>query len=43
MVDLLVGKAAVVLEDVVVDSASSCDELLGHGQNLAQVVIRDVG
>ncbi len=35
--------AAIVLEDVVVRGAGGSHQLLGHGQDLAQLVVGDVG
>lgn len=43
MIDDLVGDAAVVLQDVEVDGARGRGELLGHGQDLVQLVVGDVG
>lgn len=43
VVDLLVGDAPVVLQHVVVDGAAGGRELLDHGQDLRQSVVRDVG
>ena len=43
MINNLVGDAAVVLQDVVVGGSGGRDELLGYGQDLAQLVVGDVG
>jgi hypothetical protein len=43
MVDNLMGKPSIVLQDIVVLSPTCTGQLLDHWQNLAQLVIRDVG
>lgn len=42
MIDLLVGDAAIVLQDVVVLNALSNRNPLRHGQHLGELVVGDV-
>jgi hypothetical protein len=43
MVDKLMGKPSIVLQKIVVPSSTRTGQLLDYGQNLAQLVVRDVG
>lgn len=43
MINDLMGQPAVVLQDVVVLGAAGLCDFLGHGQDLTQLIVRDVG
>lgn len=43
MVDNLMGKPSIVLQKIVIPRSTSTSQLFDHWQNLAQLVVRDVG
>lgn len=43
MIDFLVGNAAIVLEEIIVGGTSRIDNFLDNRQNLAEMVIGNIG
>jgi len=43
MIDLLMGDSSIILQDVIIDSAGGCDELLYNGQYFRKLIVGDVG